>query len=755
MKGYLTSYVGLFEPRTDGEPLIHSIEVPLIQRDYAQGRLGAGVGEIRTSFLEVLLDAVADGEPVGLDFVYGNIDGTTFLPLDGQQRLTTLFLLHWYLASLADQLRPDAAWTRLTYATRASARLFCQRLAANPLPKAVDTPSTWITDQPWYLYVWRADPTVQAMLVMLDSIRHVMRRLHPDLDARDAWARLTNPDSPAVSFYVLPLDDMDSDEELYIKMNSRGKPLTPFENFKARFEQDIQHSDRADEFAHRIDGAWSDLLWPYHGGDHIVDDEFVSYIGYITELCELREGWVGRERRLSRRARAVFGSDNVRSREHLDFLFNAFDCWLDANNVSRTLNDVLSVRLPGHTAYDYRKVITFGTVGTDLFGQCLQNRNFFLPQRLYLYAFLIHLIEGTEEFPRRLRVLRNLIAASENEVRRDNMPGLLNDVGAIIRDGDLDVVSRFSGNQVDDERRKERFLTTNPDLADAVFRLEDQPLLQGTLTAFDLDSSTFRHRAAAFEAAFAKPSRWHALTGAILATGEYQRQRPKSGAWQFGTSSSNHPAVWRYLLTEGTRTGLSTVRDVLGRFLDGLAAANTDVESHCLDVSHAWLARREDDLTFDWRYYLVKYPSMRSGDTGLYYGVDGRLGYSMCMLRTQQRNGYYRDPILLEVWSASGVGARVRDPWFSGYETIPRWLRLERSGAGLRSIDQGFELDPPESESHVPVFEAVCERYRVVATDERVVLTVRQRPTHDGAVDCEDRVLVGAAFLTELVKAGL
>lgn len=33
---------------------------------------------------------------INLDFIYGNLDGDTFLPLDGQQRLTTLFLLHWY-----------------------------------------------------------------------------------------------------------------------------------------------------------------------------------------------------------------------------------------------------------------------------------------------------------------------------------------------------------------------------------------------------------------------------------------------------------------------------------------------------------------------------------------------------------------------------------------------------------------------------------------------------------------------------------
>lgn len=350
MKGYLTSYVGLFGARPDGEPSVSSIEIPLIQRDYAQGRPGDWVKEIRVSFLEVLLDAIADGEPVGLDFVYGRIEGATFHPLDGQQRLTTLFLLHWYLASAANRLDAGAAWTRFSYATRASARLFCQRLAANPLPQDQDVPSAWISDQAWYLYVWRNDPTIQAMLVMIDSIHEQIQRLHPHLDAQAAWERLTHAESPAVSFYLLPLDDMESDEDLYIKMNSRGKPLTSFENFKARFEQDIRHSDRAEEFAHKIDGPWSDLLWPFHGGDNLVDDEFISYISYITELCELREGRVV-SGRLGPRARAVFGEGNARAGGHLGFLFGAFDEWRDAEHISKTLR---LMQNPGQ-CFSYRR----------------------------------------------------------------------------------------------------------------------------------------------------------------------------------------------------------------------------------------------------------------------------------------------------------------------------------------------------------------------------------------------------------------
>src|SRR5436190_24262447 len=88
------------------------VEVPLIQRDFAQGR--ASQKDVRNDFLGALHDALAlpvgDAQlPLNLDFVYGSIEAAgslRFLPLDGQQRLTTLFLLHWYLA-WRDERLPD------------------------------------------------------------------------------------------------------------------------------------------------------------------------------------------------------------------------------------------------------------------------------------------------------------------------------------------------------------------------------------------------------------------------------------------------------------------------------------------------------------------------------------------------------------------------------------------------------------------------------------------------------------------------
>ena len=406
----------------------------------------------------------------------------------------------------------------------------------------------------------------------------------------------------------------------------------------------------------------------------------------------------------------------------------------------------------------------FGSGGVNLFEQCAHlfnsqasgNRAFPLPQSLLLYAVLLHSIRTTEDFPYRLRVVRNLIAASEYEVRRANMPALLTDVEAVIVRGDLDAVTRFRGGQVHDEQLKRAFLAAHPDLAEAVFRLEDHPILRGTLLAFDLDPATFRHRAQAFEAAFADPDTWQGLTGALLATGDYQRLRPGTSAWQFGTSRPGNESVWRYLLTETTHEALASTRRVLGEFLDQFPDDGSDPTAHHQAVIDAFVTRRQEADTYDWRYHLVRYPEMRSGKTGIYYGVDGHLGYSLVMMRTKQLNGYYRDPILLQVWKSSGVGDQVEDPWFTGYETTARWLRLTRSGVRLRSITQGFEIQGPDRPEYETPFRDVCARRAdILSHGSQLLLAIPQRDSDGGLVDTVDRVLVGAALLRELVEAGL
>ena len=74
----------------------YPVTIPIIQRDYAQGRLSKEVEQIRNELLNTLYNAAHIDEKVDFDFIYGSVEENEFIPLDGQQRLTTLFLLHWY-----------------------------------------------------------------------------------------------------------------------------------------------------------------------------------------------------------------------------------------------------------------------------------------------------------------------------------------------------------------------------------------------------------------------------------------------------------------------------------------------------------------------------------------------------------------------------------------------------------------------------------------------------------------------------------
>ncbi|MDE6795492.1 MAG: DUF262 domain-containing protein, partial [Muribaculaceae bacterium] len=251
-EGNRTSFFKLF---TDHK---FRIVIPMLQREYAQGR--DNVKEIRTEFLKALYGYLEENRPErDLDFIYGNVIGEDFIPLDGQQRLTTLFLLHWYMSritkdnslrqrfddALLDETRNHC---RFTYKTRVSSQEFCDALMLNDIDfnnllpatrvqdgKEVKYPSvkTTIEDCNWFQLSWKYDPTIMSMLTMLDAIHSIFK------DRADFFPRLLNSDKPIVTFLFMELEKYNLSDDLYIKMNSRGKPLTDFENFKARYSEHI------------------------------------------------------------------------------------------------------------------------------------------------------------------------------------------------------------------------------------------------------------------------------------------------------------------------------------------------------------------------------------------------------------------------------------------------------------------------------------------------------------------------------------
>lgn len=149
----------------------NKIEIPIIQRDYAQGRKDKQ--EIRENFLGALFHSVQNGDAIKLDFIYGSVEDNISQPLDGQQRLTTLFLLHWYAALKEKLLNEEnsSILKKFTYETRVSSREFCNTLVSKNFEINEETSlSSEIIDSAWFFLSWRKDPTINSMLRAIDDI---------------------------------------------------------------------------------------------------------------------------------------------------------------------------------------------------------------------------------------------------------------------------------------------------------------------------------------------------------------------------------------------------------------------------------------------------------------------------------------------------------------------------------------------------------------------------------------------------------
>ena len=270
------------------------VRIPKIQRDYAQGRTTKKVNEIRKTFVHTLLLVIKGKRPATeLDFVYGSNKNSAFEPLDGQQRLTTLFLLHWMMG-FDNLCTEDGKHSLFTYETRNTSQEFCDELVQHKAKQFVDeakkktesngkefTPSKIIRGRDWFKWEWKSDPTILSMLVMIDAIYDEMG-LDRDLDLSVCRDNLNK-----ITFNLLNLGDFGLSNELFIKMNARGKQLSDFDKLKSTLEEELQiqqtEKDKngkplatsSDDQTWRklMDDAWIDLFWHKYARNTIIETE--------------------------------------------------------------------------------------------------------------------------------------------------------------------------------------------------------------------------------------------------------------------------------------------------------------------------------------------------------------------------------------------------------------------------------------------------------------------------------------------------
>jgi len=400
------------------------IEIPIIQRDYAQGRKDKI--EIRNNFLGKLAKAIKNDQILELDFIYGSKKSDTTHPLDGQQRLTTLFLLHWYYACKEGHLKESAEiLSRFTYQTRTSSREFCEELVKHGVDfdalLTVDLHqqlSKTIVNTHWFFLSWKKDPTISAMLIMLDSIHshNILSTQH------DAWNKLTKGNR--ITFLYIDLEGFGLSDDLYIKMNARGKELTEFENFKAKFEQHVEASDCDQEikrtFLQKIDGEWTDFFWSYKSQmNQFFDEKYYNFfrimatnhyarkfdgqVDFEDEIRKLRSR--DKNNRLEKDIKVTFSEYlglSCFDKEYISSVYRALEKLRDNKNANET------AKFFSHTNY-----IDEAEILDDALKLSLEYADLVL---FYGYLqFLIHsdsLEKDNGQFADWMRIIRNLVEGS-------------------------------------------------------------------------------------------------------------------------------------------------------------------------------------------------------------------------------------------------------------------------------------------------------------------------------------------------------
>lgn len=728
----------------------HKVVIPPIQRDYAQGRSTGKIPHIRERFLTDIVNVlINDTLPtLELDFVYGYVEKeisgekeiTRFKPLDGQQRLTTLFLLHWYISSKEPINVVDNEFLKkFTYATREGSRRFCEELTNFKPSFTYESIDKEIVDQPWFFSAWKSDPTIESMLVVLKAIENKLNAIYNQSASVNLWQKLTGI-SPRIIFHLLPMDDLGLPDDLYIKMNARGKALTDFEHFKSQFSE-VLSNDRAKEFNVKIDKQWSDLFWNIfknaEGKDLAkkVDSGFLGFFWYITDLLINKNKIEIKSNFWLDKVKEVYSN----SEDNVTFLFESLDLFEKLEKEDLPYFD--SIFYITSNDFEQNKTrIFFNSPDINLFRKCAETygfderkNTFSVGEQLLLYAFIYMRLNNNDCSNLKFRQLQNIFAASE--LKNEYLSKFLYaDVELIIDFTRLSDDSKLSKRQLEEEILKQNFIVSNPELRESIFKLEDHTLFRGNISILPLDNSLPIY-ANQFHNIFKHDCNYFEISRAMLTIGDYSQNY--GNLKRFGNKNAS---TWRELFTQSeSRKGFENTGVILKSYLDLFVNNNTTTNN---DIVTEYFEHFVQDNNYpkDWRYYYIKYQSFilwnNNSTEGFYKWDDFTNKPYKCIMMFKQYGGRSWNPFLLEISKMSknfSLDNYGNDLQFTKGDII----LLIKNG------NSGFKFYAKDVQSQTFIDQLIAEN----KLNENSILSISK---NENGIDIEDRIIKCHEFLDSI-----
>ena len=534
----------------------YCICIPKIQRLYVQGRSDSFGKKCLHDFAYKLVDCITHEKKLPLDMIYGVANKQIFFPLDGQQRLTTLLLLAWLCG------KSDPSW-KFDYESRRSTEIFIENLLQTTPPPIIDYPEVYgkeqtfictkyIEKQNWFMNIWKQDSGIAGMLKMLDSLYDKLAEEHQKKYCFEN-----------ISFTINYLDVADKAyDHIFLKMNSRGRQLTPWENIKAVLDKAFSKISTNIDWKENIDFTWPEILWK-ESGQSIEDLD-----ACMTDVIGLAARCAGYKDKIE----DVFTFDQwlTDCPEQAKKLFHYAEIFFSATKI-----ECSAIQKALTPAWRSEPCI-------PVFFE-RNSKNFYKPLLAYYAA-------EKSLNPDWMRVIWNIIENSEISSSNfqtafklvEELSGNKEDIIVFLKE-DTKITSEFASEQVKEERKKAQKWSWK----DLIQKAEKHPLLHGNISAILWDENDTSEK---WEIILDNFDKFLPRLGNIdyaecgrqlLEFGDYSVQEGRN--WIFGTSAER----WQTLLHAPNGQTSMRVRPVLLKCL-----RNESKESYSPK---------------DWQFYFIKY----------------------------------------------------------------------------------------------------------------------------------------------------
>jgi hypothetical protein len=225
---------------------------------------------------------------IGFIYAYNDPEysGKYFL-IDGQQRLTTIYLMLLVLASERPEFRDKfiklytlSGLPIIDYRVREASHYFLKEVVDNYCSNGIE-----ITNQSWFYKDYENDKTISSIVANIETIKKFL------IDKNTINDDFINYVQEYIEFWYFDTNISEQGEELYIYMNARGEQMQENENLKADLLGKIKLSVDSKLTLSKLKNdwgrnweEWQQFFWVNRSGNPNADIGFNEFVNCIAGL---------------------------------------------------------------------------------------------------------------------------------------------------------------------------------------------------------------------------------------------------------------------------------------------------------------------------------------------------------------------------------------------------------------------------------------------------------------------------------------